>query len=86
MTFTLVFIMILKKMRAQRQSVWQRKMNTRSGGIAPTYYTSCEDDDHNNNNNNNKVNRCLARYSPRATTTNLPTNRALNKPAWPGPN
>ena len=35
---------------------------------------------------NNKVNRCLARYSPRATTTNRPTNRALNKPAWPGPN
>ena len=33
-----------------------------------------------------KVNRCLARYSPRATTTNRPTNRALNKPAWPGPN
>ena len=32
-----------------------------------------------------KVNRCLARYSPRATTTNQPTNRALNKPAWPGP-
>ena len=35
---------------------------------------------------NDKVNRCLARYSPRATTTNRPTNRALNKPAWPGPN
>ena len=35
---------------------------------------------------NYKVNRCLARYSPRATTTNRPTNRALNKPAWPGPN
>ena len=34
----------------------------------------------------NKVNRCLARYSPRATTTNRPTNRAMNKPAWPGPN
>ena len=33
-----------------------------------------------------KVNRCLARYSPRATTNNRPTNRALNKPAWPGPN
>ena len=33
-----------------------------------------------------KVNRCLARYSPCATTTNRPTNRALNKPAWPGPN
>ena len=33
-----------------------------------------------------KVNRCLARYSPRAATTNWPTNRALNKPAWPGPN
>ena len=33
-----------------------------------------------------KVNRCLARYSPRATTTNRPINRALNKPAWPGPN
>ena len=33
-----------------------------------------------------KVNRCLARYSPRATTTNRPTNRALNKPAWPGQN
>ena len=33
-----------------------------------------------------KVNRCLARYSPRATTTNGPTNRALNKPALPGPN
>ena len=32
-----------------------------------------------------KVNRCLARYSPRATTTNRLTNRALNKPAWPGP-
>ena len=28
-----------------------------------------------------KVNSCLARYSPRATTTNRPTNRALNKPA-----
>ena len=37
-------------------------------------------------NYDNKVNRCLARYSPRATTTNRPTNRALNKPAWPGPN
>ena len=33
-----------------------------------------------------KVNRCLARYSPRATTTNRPTNRALNKPALLGPN
>ena len=33
-----------------------------------------------------KVNRCLARYSPRATTTNRLTNRALNKPAWPGQN
>ena len=35
---------------------------------------------------NDKVNKCLARYSPRATTTNRPTNRASNKPAWPGPN
>ena len=26
----------------------------------------------------NKVNKCLARYSPRATTTNQPTNRAPN--------
>ena len=34
----------------------------------------------------NKVNRCLARYSPRATTTNWPTNRAPKKPAWPDPN
>ena len=34
----------------------------------------------------NKVNRCLARYSPHATTTNRPTNRAPNKPAWPSPN
>ena len=33
-----------------------------------------------------KVNRCLARYSPRATTINRPTNRAPKKPAWPGPN
>ena len=33
----------------------------------------------------NKVNRCLARYSPRTTTTNRPTNRAPKKPAWPGP-
>ena len=33
-----------------------------------------------------KVNRCLARYSPRATTTNRLTNRAPKKPAWPGPN
>ena len=32
-----------------------------------------------------KVNRCLARYSPRATTTNRPTNRVPTKPAWPGP-
>ena len=37
----------------------------------------------------NKVNRCLARYSPRATTTNRPTNRAwpkLTKNANFGPN
>ena len=34
----------------------------------------------------NKVNRCPARYSPRATTTNRPANRAPNKPAWLGPN
>ena len=33
----------------------------------------------------NKVNRCLARYSPRATTTDQPTNRAPNEPARPGP-
>ena len=33
----------------------------------------------------NKVNRCLARYSPRATTTNRPANRAPKKPAWPSP-
>ena len=37
-------------------------------------------------NDYDKVNRCLARYSPRATTTNRPTNRAAKKPAWPGPN
>ena len=30
-----------------------------------------------------KVNRCLARYSPRATTTNRPTNRAPNEGAIP---
>ena len=28
-----------------------------------------------------KVNRCLARYSPRATTTSQPINRAPNAPA-----
>merc|ERR1711973_977936 len=33
----------------------------------------------------NKVNRCLARYSPHATTTNRPANRAPKKPAWPSP-
>ena len=33
-----------------------------------------------------KVNRCLARYSPRATTTKRPTNRAPKMSAWPGPN
>ena len=33
----------------------------------------------------NKVNRCLARYSPRSTTTNQPTKRAPYEPAWPGP-
>ena len=33
-----------------------------------------------------KVNRCLARYSPRATTANWPTNRAPNEPVRPGPN
>ena len=32
-----------------------------------------------------KVHRCLARYSPRAITTNQPTNRAPNEPAGPGP-
>ena len=31
----------------------------------------------------NKVNRCLARYSPRATTTNRLTNRAHNWPKMP---
>ena len=31
-----------------------------------------------------KVNRWLARYSPRATTTNQPTNGAPNEPARPG--
>ena len=30
-----------------------------------------------------KVNRCLARYSLCATTTNQPTNRASNEPARP---
>ena len=35
------------------------------------------------NNDEHKVNRCLARYSPRATTTNQPTNRAPNEPARP---
>ena len=33
-----------------------------------------------------KLNRCLAGYSPRATTNNRPTNRAPYKRAWPGPN
>ena len=31
----------------------------------------------------NKVTRCLARYSPRTTTTNQPASRAPNEPAWP---
>ena len=31
-----------------------------------------------------KENRCLARYSPRATTTSQPTNRAPNEPGRPG--
>ena len=35
---------------------------------------------------NNKVNRCLARFSPCATTTNQPTNRVLNESERPGPN
>ena len=33
----------------------------------------------------NKVNRCLVRYSLRATTTDQPTNRAPNELARPGP-
>ena len=33
-----------------------------------------------------KVYRCFARYSPRAITTNQPTNRAPNEPARPGKN
>ena len=33
-----------------------------------------------------KVNRCLARYSPRTTTTNQPTDRAPNEPARTGKN
>ena len=45
-----------------------------------------DEDDEDDGLNDNKVNRCLARYSPRATTTNRPTNRAPKKPAWPGPN
>ena len=35
---------------------------------------------------NSKVNRCLAQYSLRATTTNQPTNRAPNEPARLGKN
>ena len=31
----------------------------------------------------NKVDRCPARYSPRATNSNQPTNRAPNEPARP---
>ena len=46
----------------------------------------CDDCDDCDDGYDDKVNRCLARYSPRATTSNRPTNRALNKPAWPGPN
>ena len=48
-------------------------------------YADAIDDDYDDY-DYNKVNRCLARYSPRATTTNRLTNRAPNKPAWPGPN
>ena len=33
-----------------------------------------------------KVNRCLARYSPCATTTKQPNTRAPNEPAGPGKN
>ena len=32
----------------------------------------------------NKVNRCLASYSPRATTTNQTSNRVPNEPLRPG--
>ena len=37
--------------------------------------------DKEDDNNYDKVNRCLARYSPRATTTSQPINRAPNEPA-----
>ena len=36
--------------------------------------------------NKNKVDRCLARYSPRAKANNQPTYRAPNEPANPGKN
>ena len=39
-----------------------------------TFFSDIQEDSH-------KVNRCLARYSPRATTTSQPTTRTLNKPA-----
>ena len=40
-----------------------------------------DDDEHGVGGDNDKVNRCLARYSPRATTTSQPINKAPNEPA-----
>ena len=48
------------------------------GYLAMDFYLAKRRDYH-------KDNRCLATYSPRATTTDQPTNRAPNEPARPGP-
>ena len=44
-------------------------------------YNDHGDDYNDDADNSDKVNRCLARYSPRATTTSQPINRAPNEPA-----
>ena len=63
-----------------------RSMPLRSMGDATSGRQKKTNESINSVDNLNKVNRCLARYSPRAITTNRPANRAPKKPAWPGPN
>ena len=83
-------MMILKAAKRSHNIFWQRvieelteKCRSQEGQMEQV---EDEIDGDGNDGNNDKVNRCLARYSPCNTTTNQPTNRAPNKPAWPGPN
>ena len=82
-------MMISKAAKRSHNIFWQRvieelteKCRSQEGQMEQV---EDEIDGDGNDGNNDKVNRCLARYSPCATATNQPTNRAPNELAKPGP-